>query len=155
MDEVLPKPLALPDLQCLLAAWRDWRASAARRGNDVPGTSESLRPNEASVVRQVSQLLGAAFASVLDTYLSQSAARLAEIENGLKQQDLHAVSRVAHALAGSSASIGALALSRLCHRLERESRNRSPKDLRPLLDAARAEFARFRTGVDLHFDTAS
>lgn len=61
--------------------------------------------------------------------------------------DLAAVRHVAHTLKSSSASLGALALSRCCAETERQVREAPPADLAALLGRLRAELDRVRPAI--------
>jgi HPt (histidine-containing phosphotransfer) domain-containing protein len=63
---------------------------------------------------------------LLDTYLEESAGLVGAIQNGLDQGDLSSILRPAHSLKSSSASIGAVRLSRLCADLESHLRGSLP-----------------------------
>jgi len=55
---------------------------------------------------------------VIEDYLTQTARRLAELEAGLERGDADTVRRLAHMIKGSSATIGASSLAKLCAEIE-------------------------------------
>jgi HPt (histidine-containing phosphotransfer) domain-containing protein len=63
---------------------------------------------------------------LLDTYLEESAGLVSAISEGTSQGDLASALRPAHSLKSSSASIGAMRLSRLCADLESHLRGSLP-----------------------------
>lgn len=60
---------------------------------------------------------------LIDTYLADSPQRLQAMEDALKNQDLSAFAKAAHALKGSSGNLGAEALARTCLQGEMAGRN--------------------------------
>jgi HPt (histidine-containing phosphotransfer) domain-containing protein len=58
------------------------------------------------------------FCDILCTYLDETPKLLATLQTAVAQGDAVAMERVAHSLKSSSATLGALALSALCARLE-------------------------------------
>lgn len=55
---------------------------------------------------------------LLKLFIEENAPRLTELDYYIKQRDIKALDRVAHFMAGSSANIGALRLSKFCQELE-------------------------------------
>jgi HPt (histidine-containing phosphotransfer) domain-containing protein len=64
---------------------------------------------------------------------------LAQLEGARTQGDHGGIRHVAHTLKSSSASVGALELSRLCAEVERRVRQEETQDLDPVLDGMIAE----------------
>lgn len=67
---------------------------------------------------------------------------LAQLQDARRQGDHAAIRHVAHTLKSSSASVGALELSRLCADIERRIRQDDTQDLDPLLDGMIGESGR-------------
>ena len=63
---------------------------------------------------------------LLDTYLDESSSLVNAIQEGIRAGDLGSVMRPAHSLKSSSASIGAMRLSKLCADLEAHLRGSQP-----------------------------
>lgn len=63
---------------------------------------------------------------LLDTYLEESSGLVTTIQAGTNSGDLASVLRPAHSLKSSSASIGAMRLSKLCADLEAHLRGSLP-----------------------------
>lgn len=63
---------------------------------------------------------------LLDTYLEESSGLVSAIQDGVHSGDLASALRPAHSLKSSSASIGAMRLSRLCADLEAHLRGSLP-----------------------------
>jgi HPt (histidine-containing phosphotransfer) domain-containing protein len=95
------------------------------------GSSESNSPAISqtefqSLIEMVGPDMPDVLLDLLDTYLEESAGLVGAIQNGLDQGDLSSILRPAHSLKSSSASIGAVRLSRLCADLESHLRGSLP-----------------------------
>lgn len=84
---------------------------------------------------------------VLRTFLSSMARLLDELHAHQAARDLPGQRHVAHTLKSSSASIGALALSRLCAEVERRVRENDLDGLEAALQAMIAESAQVEEAV--------
>src|SRR5262245_35894265 len=113
----------------------DRRMGTATRMNrqtfQNPGGGEGNTPaiSEAgcqALVEMVGQDEPAVLVDLLDTYLVESAGLVNTIREGALSGDLASVLRPAHSLKSSSASIGALRLSKLCADLEAFLRGNLP-----------------------------
>lgn len=83
---------------------------------------------------------------LLDTYLEESAGLVGAISEGHRQGDHQTMLRPAHSLKSSSASIGAIRLSRLCTDLEAYLRGSLPGlDVPQQVERIENEFARVQT----------
>lgn len=79
---------------------------------------------------------------LLDTYLEESAGLIETVASAYAAGDLATMLRPAHSLKSSSASVGAMRLSRLCADLENHLRGHLPDlDVAAQVAAVQAEFA--------------
>lgn len=108
MDGVLPKPLRPPMLGEVLMRWLVAPLPVAA----------SAMPNCGDELEAVRDTFGADFNTLATLYLQDAPPRLAGLHDALRRSDLARLARLAHALSGSSASIGASGLAQLCHELE-------------------------------------
>jgi HPt (histidine-containing phosphotransfer) domain-containing protein len=69
---------------------------------------------------------------------------LGQLDEARARNDAAAMRHVAHTLKSSSASVGALELSRICADIERRLREPDPGELQPLLDDMVAQSLRVR-----------
>ena len=92
--------------------------------------------------------------AIVDAFVEDGDLRVVEMEGSLRARDLAALADLAHELKGSSASVGAAALSALASGLQRQAAaaaRRSPievsdvEDIERMLDLAVAEFRRAET----------
>ena len=99
-----------------------FQSSGANEGN-LPAISEA---EYASLVEMVGAEMPEILVDLLDTYLEESAGLVRDIHDGTATGDLESVLRPAHSLKSSSASIGAMQLSKLCSDLETHLRGSLP-----------------------------
>jgi HPt (histidine-containing phosphotransfer) domain-containing protein len=114
----------------------------------APIADPLLDPSSLAQLRALDPQGGVLFLQrVLSTYLrSLNSQRLLLLESGARA-DWPALSQTAHALKSASASVGALALSRLCARLEEAVRERQYDALPTLVNDFDAESLRVRSAV--------
>jgi HPt (histidine-containing phosphotransfer) domain-containing protein len=87
---------------------------------------------------------------LLDTYLVESAGLIASIRDGVDSGDFTSALRPAHSLKSSSASIGALHLSKYCADLESYLRDSLPALDVPLqVELIEYEFSRVHTALEI------
>ena len=65
----------------------------------------------------------AAILDLLDTYLGDSARQISDLQVAFAAGDMKNVHRIAHSMKSSSATFGALGLSKYCEQLERSARD--------------------------------
>jgi len=71
---------------------------------------------------------------LIDLFLKDAPRRLANMSTFLEDGDLHSLSREAHCLKGSSATLGALVMTKLCQAVENIVRDRPWEIARALSD---------------------
>lgn len=144
MDDVLSKPLSKEALAQVLGRWRPERAQANAQPEAIPPTVDEE-------LRALHDLFGDAFEEVASIYTAETPRRLASLDTCLANRDSTGAARLAHALSGSSASIGARSVSKLCRTLELNCRDGQLQDipmLREKIDRAYNEFdERLRAAV--------
>ena len=115
------------------------------------GTSENnlpaISPSEfQALVEMVGADMPDVLVDLLDTYLEESAGLVGAISDGQREGDLQSMMRPAHSLKSSSASIGAIRLSKLCTDLESYIRGSLPVlDVPQQVQRIESEFARVQT----------
>jgi HPt (histidine-containing phosphotransfer) domain-containing protein len=119
--------------------------------NSGPGDGNSPAISDAEFQALV-EMIGADMPEVLidllDTYLEESAGLVNAIRNGTDQGDLASVLRPAHSLKSSSASIGAMRLSKLCSDLESHLRGSlAGLDVLGQVQAIEDEFGRVQSAL--------
>jgi HPt (histidine-containing phosphotransfer) domain-containing protein len=113
--------------------------------NNLPAISASEFD---ALVEMVGPDMPEVLLDLLDTYLEESAGLVDAIHTGLRQSDLSSMLRPAHSLKSSSASIGAMRLSKLCSDLETHLRGSMPGlDVPKQVQLVENEFARVQSAL--------
>ena len=87
---------------------------------------------------------------ILQDYLEQTHADIAELDAALQQQDFAAIKRVAHRIKGSSRMVGAQEMAVTCQSLEQsteETNIETAKSLKTTLDAALVKVEKQTAGL--------
>jgi histidine phosphotransfer protein HptB len=95
-----------------------------------------LNPGDDSFLRDLIQI-----------FLEDSPARIAEIEQALAEGDARLLTRAAHSLKGSSANFGAHHLQAVSEKIELLGRQGTLGEVPPFLEAMKNEFAAVRTAL--------
>jgi HPt (histidine-containing phosphotransfer) domain-containing protein len=113
------------------------------------GDSPAISQTEfQSLVEMVGPDMPEVLLDLLNTYLEESAGLVGAIQNGFERGDLSSILRPAHSLKSSSASIGAVRLSRLCADLESHLRGSLPGlDVPKQVLLIASEFVRVQRGL--------
>jgi signal transduction histidine kinase/DNA-binding response OmpR family regulator len=142
MDDYLVKPVRLDELARALSRCRPLTTErTAERASGGDGTT----PRDALDRRLLDQLredLGdtAALREVISTFLERSPSMLTDLREAAARGDVAAVSAGAHAMKGTSATLGAHALSSLCAELERLARAGSMSEVVARVSSIEAEY---------------
>lgn len=87
-------------------------------------------------------------AEIIDLFLSEGAAYLVRIRQGLETRDAPLMERAAHTLKGSSGNLGVQGMSRLCAELQTTGRAADWTQAGALVTAIEQEFARARIELE-------
>lgn len=139
MDDCLSKHLRLDGLEYMLASWLK------------PGSAPavSLHPADLSGLESMHRISGAGFAELVGLFEEDMPQRISDLKRALHASDYRSASRIAHMMSGCCASIGAMHLSDLCHRLELQTES-SPSDESVLTQLNAVEQAYQQVLVTLH-----
>ncbi|WPP01319.1 Hpt domain-containing protein [Pseudomonas sp. HR96] len=85
-----------------------------------------------AVLGALQEVMEQEYPLLLDTFLSDSSARLKQLQ---RAADAEALSQAAHSLKGSSSNMGAVQLAELCRQLEQQAHQLSPAETAQLLQA--------------------
>ena len=111
MTEYLAKPFSLKQLRAVIN-----QSYSVDPSNEISG--RKLGPSNTVDRDAVAELKafddGVLFRDLVDTYVSHSAELLAELDSGLRANDLERVGKAAHSLKGSSGHLGASAVVSIC-----------------------------------------
>lgn len=132
MDDFLSKPIRT---KTLAQALERWLPPAVR---SVPSAEAECEDELAAI----EQMFGADFAELAALYRNDSPPRLDAMHRAHAAGDLALLAKVAHAVSGSSVSIGATGLSALCKSLELHAKTGTLNDFKVRMDAIEAEYRR-------------
>jgi CheY-like chemotaxis protein len=150
MDDYLCKPVLLADLERVFTKWLAHGSGAAAdvpvapAGAD-PDPSFPLAPAPAAIDRETfdrfRREVGAdSFAAqFVEIYLRELDGRLEGIRQGREDGDAELLTRVAHTLKSTSATLGALPLAERCRALEAAGSDPSGPDVPALIEDVREE----------------
>ncbi|CAN5466859.1 ATP-binding protein [soil metagenome] len=136
MDDFMPKPMRPDILHALLES--RLRPGSAPRAIAAPVESE----DELEAVRK---MFGASFSELATLFLTDSPVRIEALRQSAADNNAVRLASLAHALSGSTVSIGASALAALCKELENKSRGGVLDDVVSRINAIQAEYSRVET----------
>ncbi len=110
MDEYVPKPVNLGDLDRVLSRWRPPVAP------DAP--VDSVDADQLESLRAIDGGDGDFLTALVESFLSSSVASLRELAAAAAVSDADALSRAAHRFKGEAATLGASGVAALCAKLE-------------------------------------
>lgn len=129
VDDVCTPPLVATQLGRLLQLW-------------LPPAEDGDGPRADAGLRTVAELLGPDFGRIVRMFHSDCEERIAALHLGIAREDAAGLAEVAHALGGSSASIGGWRMAGLCRALELQCIAGRHARLPQLLDALEIEYFR-------------
>jgi signal transduction histidine kinase/CheY-like chemotaxis protein/HPt (histidine-containing phosphotransfer) domain-containing protein len=153
MNDFLPKPFKMAQLQALLARWLP-RAGEARSSNtalaaadardaSVVPASDVIDLKALQTVRELDPAGGMDLVkTILRIFIESAGESVTRIENAILACDAAQLAAAAHALKSSTANVGAKALSEFYRRLEQLGREGRLTDARELLIQVRPEHQR-------------
>jgi two-component system, sensor histidine kinase len=127
MDDYLAKPFARSELLACVARWTAPQGTKAATTASALINPESVRPEtqghmvlDESVLDALIEALGgeSVMQQLVDVYLKDSPEQLDNARNALASGDMPALTRSAHTLKSTSASMGAMRVSMLANKLE-------------------------------------
>jgi CheY-like chemotaxis protein/HPt (histidine-containing phosphotransfer) domain-containing protein len=153
MNDFLPKPFKMAQLQALLTRWLP-RAGEARSTNtavaaadardaSVVPASDVIDLDALQTVRELDPAGGMDLVkTILRIFIDSAGESVTRIENAILAHDAGQLAAAAHALKSSTANVGAKALSEFYRRLEQLGREGRLTDARELLIQVRPEHQR-------------
>ncbi|RJF98958.1 response regulator [Noviherbaspirillum saxi] len=144
MNDFLSKPIRPQTLKDMLARWMP-RA--------IPNDTAMSGPAGDDELEAIRDMFGADFAELATLYRNDSPPRVAALRGAHAAGDAAMIAKVAHAFAGSSASIGATRLSVLCSELEASAKLVMPTDIDARLHEIATEYARISAKLQSLLET--
>lgn len=100
----------------------------------------SIQHLDDEALRELRVVMGDDFAKLLQTFATDSAARITLIQQTAAAADSEALRRAAHSFKGSSGNMGASRLSELCRQIEELARDGALEQCAPLIAELPEEF---------------
>ncbi len=119
MDDYLTKPFEFSALQEKIGHWLR-RAEPEPETAPQPETTEAPVENalDSNTLSFLQQAMGEKLKSLIQLFIEQSGKRIQDMRDCLAKHEIQQLKNQAHALKGSSGSLGAKKLAAACHRLE-------------------------------------
>jgi two-component system sensor histidine kinase/response regulator len=172
MDDYLPKPVKVQDLDQALKRWikkgettgkarrtvspavADPRHKTAKAARVPPASQESpLDPEIFGQLREADRAGGKGFlAELIQKYLQEAPTRILTLRDAVGRADCAAVVKAAHALKGSAGALGATTMATACSDLETLGRNGSLDGAESLLVRLEKEFDLVCSALELERD---
>jgi two-component system, sensor histidine kinase and response regulator len=121
MDDHLPKPVKLEELEAALARWVSPEGEGARPGGGNRIVTSQVREEllDRQVIANLRELGGPELLSELaELFLEDSRSTVDSLKEAVEGSDAHAVERAAHTLQGSAGNMGAREVARFCAQLQ-------------------------------------
>ncbi|MGI8809399.1 MAG: BREX system ATP-binding domain-containing protein [Acidimicrobiales bacterium] len=139
MDDYVPKPVSLGELDRVLSRWREDGGAPA----EAP---EAIAVDQLASLRALDDG-GTFLAAVVDSFLTSSVVSLQELAAAADSGDADALSRAAHRFKGEAAIVGAAPLASLCEDLESMTAPLDRAAARSLVVKADVEMATVRAAL--------
>ncbi|GAB1266442.1 hypothetical protein NBRC116493_19540 [Aurantivibrio infirmus] len=95
---------------------------------------------DSATLTMLQEILEDGFAGLLQTFISDTAERLVQLQSALESQDCDSVRRGAHSIKGSASNLGAHKLAGFASELEAKGRDEDLSGTENLLDNIRSEY---------------
>lgn len=102
-------------------------------------------PVDEAALSELRSIMGEEFDLLVDVFVSDSAKRLDDIEQAIKDGNAESLRTTAHGFKGSALNISAARLTSLCRELEDMGRNRELADATGKLEMVRQEYETVKT----------
>ncbi|HJV85900.1 MAG TPA: response regulator [Noviherbaspirillum sp.] len=136
MDDFLSKPIRPQQVKGTLARW------LGQASVDAPRAQPSALLDELDAMHAA---FGENFREITNLYRNDSPPRIAALREACGCDDRARMGKIAHALGGSSASIGATRLSILCRELEMRAKSGTMDDAEQRIHAIETEYHRINS----------
>lgn len=144
MDDYIGKPVRMGDLRQVLAKWLPIQVTDEMAPADEGSKDESPPLLDRQVLISLGSLIREGeegFSKELfRTFLKQSKLDIRQLEEGIISLEMENVRKAAHALKGSSSTIGAARFAEICSRIERMAAAGQAPEIIEILDKFRMEF---------------
>ena len=118
MDDFLPKPFEFKDLISMLNRWLPDADHAIPDDSNTATETIEGKVMDFSVFDQLAAAIPDSFDNIIKSFLTDTAERMPQLHQYIKNNELKEAALIAHSLKSSSASLGAMALSKSAIKLE-------------------------------------
>jgi len=101
-----------------------------------------------TILDSLRELLENKFAELIGTFKTDSARRIALIENAIAEQNFNVISQEAHGLKGSCRNLGANSLALVCDQMEQDANAGDGSQMEQLFSAIEQQFAAVAAAMD-------
>ena len=161
MDDYLSKPLRLSELKPMMQKWLAQTVNSKSKipSQAAPTTITSKTPPEQNSLLTVfdplslNQLVGdnsSMHQRLLSKFLNKGKDEIAAISVACSQQDIAAITNLAHTLKSASRSVGAIALADLCEKIENAARHGEADNTYELCSQLETRFQDSEHHINLH-----
>ncbi len=165
MDDYVTKPLRMPDLEAALERWVpaddgsgpehtavNGNAHSAANGNglngNVPPNTEAVDRSALLALAEMDDGDGDLLRDLIELFLDQTPPQLAAVREASERGDAGGLREAAHALRGSSVTIGAGPMTELCRELEALGAAGKTESAGALVSRLEAAFVEVRAVLD-------
>jgi NO-binding membrane sensor protein with MHYT domain/HPt (histidine-containing phosphotransfer) domain-containing protein len=156
MDDYVPKPVKREELETILERWvsrEDVTLPASAEGSGSFPQKELEDGLDQAVIANLRELGDSSLLSELaQMFLEEVPERLGALREAIEKGDAQAVKRITHTLKGSSATMGARRMYRLCLGLEQAGESNDLSAAASILELLNQEFDRVRTQLSVLVD---
>jgi signal transduction histidine kinase/two-component SAPR family response regulator/HPt (histidine-containing phosphotransfer) domain-containing protein len=148
MDDYLSKPVRLDDFRAMVAKWGSVPTSAAAEHREVR-TSETTPAVHAARLAEVTAGDEDALREIIALYLTEAAGQIDAMRTALDSHNAAELRRLAHSMAGASATCGAETLMTLLRDVETDAARSELGRASGLMEKITAEFDRVSKDLQL------
>jgi len=148
MDDFLLKPFRKEELAEKIAKWLPSAPPSEPAGKSSDPLSETA-DDVRSGLKQLEEDYGKEMvAKIVEMFIPDAEARIAKLDQAIKQEDFRALEEAAHGLKSGAANIGAKEMSQLCQQLETQGELGQIGEAPEVMEKLVASWARVRTLIE-------
>jgi two-component system sensor histidine kinase/response regulator len=158
MDDFVSKPISRDAVASVLGRYvSEATASQPAAGNGERERTEEDRPSAAETIRARMEELGGSdpdsedhemFVHIATMFIDREQTEIDELAGAIAHQDAEEIQQRAHRMKGSSGSIGATAMAKLCEELQVRGQENRLDGVAELLEDLRLEFDQARDALE-------
>jgi CheY-like chemotaxis protein/HPt (histidine-containing phosphotransfer) domain-containing protein len=138
MDDYISKPIRIEQVQEMLQKWSQGIETAVSEPDRIPEEKSAIDP---SIIAELQELNPSLPQKMVKRFLEEDAPMaIAQLKQAIQENNSSAMSKAAHSLKGSSALLGAQALSQVCLNIEQKGKAHDFQDIDPLLSQLDAQY---------------